>query len=585
MIAHQPYSNLSGRRVVVIVALCLGMGLSSFNIHAQEKWEKEGEGEIKDVQIEIVKNRQIVLPRANRNFDKVRPRPYEPIKPAITYEFKTFKFATPDYSPSVRPLKLKQEELSKIYGNYLSGGVGNYAALYFEGSVTTKRDKNKFLGAHAFMQNFGTGPVNGKNSAGSNSQLQIFGKSAGSSVTISGEVAFENRSGYFYGYNAATEVDRGRIRQSYDIFGVKAGISNTKTGDFNYSLNGGFSHLGDYYHASENETTLKFTSDYKMNVSGKLLFKADYFLINRSDSLVTSSPRHLFRIKPYYQFTPVENLLVTAGLNIALQNDQYGGSKDFHVYPHLKAQYALSSSMEVYGLVTGDMDKVNLHTLSAENLWLNSNLSIYHTNRAFEFMGGLAGKVGRNVSLGAGVSVASLKNFYYYYNTPTVVSGLPGTVDKFNVTYDGNTQRLNPFAEASYSKTEAFRISFRGDYFKYTAENLAEPLHRPSYRIAVDTRYNLYSKISIEAGFIAQGGMKALPAINPLVDPAPGTISASSYLALDPAFDLNLKGRYFFSKEFSAFLQFNNILGNNYPLFQAYPARGFQVLGGVSWSF
>jgi len=38
---------------------------------AQEKdpWEKEtGEGEIVDVEIEIVKDRKIVLPRAARNF-------------------------------------------------------------------------------------------------------------------------------------------------------------------------------------------------------------------------------------------------------------------------------------------------------------------------------------------------------------------------------------------------------------------------------------------------------------------------------------------------------------------------------------
>ena len=48
---------------------------------AQEKdkpKEKWGEGEIEKVEIEIVKDRQIVLPKANRNFEKVPPRPAEP---------------------------------------------------------------------------------------------------------------------------------------------------------------------------------------------------------------------------------------------------------------------------------------------------------------------------------------------------------------------------------------------------------------------------------------------------------------------------------------------------------------------------
>jgi hypothetical protein len=38
------------------------------SLQAQDKW---GEGEIEKVEIEIVKERQIILPKANRNFQKV----------------------------------------------------------------------------------------------------------------------------------------------------------------------------------------------------------------------------------------------------------------------------------------------------------------------------------------------------------------------------------------------------------------------------------------------------------------------------------------------------------------------------------
>jgi hypothetical protein len=531
-----------------------------------------------------VKDRQIVLPHANRNFEKVPPRPYEPIKPAITYEFKSFRFSTPDYNPAVRPLRLKQEELSKIYGNYLSGGFGNYASYLLEGSITTKRDKNRFLGVHGHTRNFGTGPVGGTNSGGSNTQLDVFGKIAGSIMTVDGQLGYESRGTYFYGYDPAVEVNRDNLRQSFNIFSVNLGVANTKAGDFNYSLTGGFSYLTDHYNARESETRLGFTSDYKIDETAKLLIEADYFLINRTDSLVPASPRHLFRVKPAYQFTPVERLTLTAGLNLALQNDQYGGSKDVHVYPNIKAQYQLSPSVEAYGIITGDMDKVDLHSLSSENLWVNSNIQIYHTNRDIEIRGGLHGKISRNVSAGAGVSVASLKNFYYYYNALSSETGVAGsTVSKFNVTYDNNTQRVNPFAEISISMEETFSLSLRGDYYNYQTATLTQPLHRPTYRVAANARYNLYSKILIEAGFIAQGGMKAsLP-----IDPAAFSpvISNSNVVALDPAFDLNVKGRYFFSKAVSGFLQFNNLLGNSYPLYLAYPARGFQVMAGVSWSF
>ena len=553
--------------------LCMG----SIQVLAQEQWEKVGEGEIKDVEIEIVKDRKITLPRANRNFEKIPPRAFEPIKPVIVYELTNFRFTTKDYRPLVRPLKLKQEELSRTYGNYLSAGFGNYASVFLEGSLTTKRDKNKFLGAHFVTRGFGKGPVDGNNSASSNTQLQLFGKSMGKDVTFSADANVESRRGYFYGYNPITEVNRDLIRQSYMVYGVRAGIENTKTGDFNYSLTGGYSYLQDHYQASEGETSLLFSSTYAINEKSKFLLNADYFLIARKDSMISNTTRHLLRIRPSYQFTPLEKLTVTAGVNIALQNDQYAESKDLHFYPHLKAQYQLARSWEAYGIVTGDLDKVDLHSLSAENLWLDSNIPITNTNRALEFRGGLTGKIGRKVAVGAGVSIASLKNYYYYQTVRDNLNpgGAPVGVlfDKFTVVYDRDTRRINPFGEISYATAEAFSMTLRGDYFNYSTDILPNALHRPTYRLSANARYNLYEKITLEAGVIAQGGMKSL-------DPGTNTV-----ILLDPAFDLNLKARYFLSKQFSAFIQCNNILSSKYPLYQSYSVRGFQLLGGVSWSF
>ena len=148
-----------------------------------------------------------------------------------------------------------------------------------------------------------------------------------------------------------------------------------------------------------------------------------------------------------------------------------------------------------------------------------------------------------------------------------------GVVDKFTIVYDKNTHRVNPFAEVSYAYAETFTLGVRGDYFSYDTDLLLNAWHRPSYRVSINSRYNLFEKISIDASFITQGGMKAIEPTN------------NEVVTLKEALDLNFKGRYFFSKQFSAFLQFNNVLSSNYPLFLSYPVRGFQVLGGVSWSF
>ncbi len=570
-------STQAFRLTLTIAGLVLFMILSSLNVSAQEQWVKEGEGEIKDVEVEIVKDRKITFPRATRNFEKVPPRAFEPIKPAITYEFANFRFNTKDYKPVVRPLKLKQEELSKMYGNYLSAGFGNYSSLFLEGSIATKRDKNKFLGAHFISRSFGSGPVDNKNSASSNAQLQLYGKSMGKDVTLSASANVENRAGYFYGYNPIVEVDRNTIRQSYSIYGIQAGIENTRPSDFNYSLTGGYSYLQDHYQATEGEASFIFNSSFKINETSRFLLNSDLFLISRKDSMITNGNRHLLHIRPSYQFTPIENLLVTAGLNIAVQNDQYAESKNLHVYPNLKAQYSLSPSLEAYGVVTGDIDKLDLHTASSENLWLDSSVPITNTNRALEFRGGFNGKLGRKVAIEAGISVASLKNYYFYQTVRDNLNpgGVPVGVlfDKFTIVYDRNTRRINPFVEINYATTNVFNLMLRGDYFSYDTDILLDAWHRPSYRFTAKARFNLYEKISLDAGLIAQGGMKSF-------DPGTNTI-----IALDPAFDLNVKARYFLSKQFSAFVQCNNMLSSKYPLYQSYTVRGFQVLAGVSWSF
>src|SRR5688500_14097834 len=87
-------------------------------------------GDLEDVEIEIVKERQITLPPATRNFEKIPPRPAETSRPSVSYDFKPFSFQASQINPSIRPLKLKQENPTNVFGGYLSAGYGNYASPY-----------------------------------------------------------------------------------------------------------------------------------------------------------------------------------------------------------------------------------------------------------------------------------------------------------------------------------------------------------------------------------------------------------------------------------------------------------------------
>jgi hypothetical protein len=541
--------------------------LSISEVYSQDGKDWEGDGEIENVEIEIVKERQITLPKANRNFEKIPPRASEPIKPPITYDFRSFSFQAPQINAQIRPLKLRQEQSSKVYGGYLRLGFGNYVSPLLEGYINTTRDRDKLVGAHVYHNSSDKGPVDGRNSGSGSSGISLFAKSFNESLAFSGTGGFENRTTHFYGYPEGQEVNASDIKQSFNRIRLSGDVSNTKNSDFSYKLGAGFSYLTDKYSARETEVGFNFKSAYELGEDSKIHLKADYYIISRKDEAIAVKPRNLFIVAPSYEIIPIDEFKVSVGLIAAFENDTID-SKSVHIYPDIKATYPLTPSIDVVATLTGGIEKVSLLSMSYENLWLGPNIPIFHTNKALDFGVGLNAKLGNKVSAHTGLSFASLKNLYYFVNS---------TFDqaKFTTVYDGGagTKRTNFYAALSYAQSETAKIMLRGDYFGYGTSTITEAWHRPTYRLTVNGSYNLYDKILFTADLITQGGMRAL---DPVTD---------NTVKLDAAFDLNFKAEYLFSKSFSAFLQFNNITSTKYPIFLHDPVRGFQIMGGITWSF
>lgn len=556
-------------KYLILLTGLLAINAVTFSQDKEKQKEKEkwGEGEIEKVEIEIVKEREIVLTKANRNFEKVPPRPVEPIKPEITYDFKNLSFITSDYNPAVRPLRLQQEQISKLYGNYVSAGFGNYASPLFEAHMTNKRSKDKFYGLKFFHQSYGTGPVDEENSSSGNTELSLFGKSFTRYGSAGGFLKFENFRNSFYGYLSDPLITQSPEKQGYAIVSLGGSIENPNNSDFDYKLSGGFSYLDDKFDASESEVSLGLQSNYALTEESRIIINSDYFLIARKDINVEAKPRHIFRVKPAYQFMLIENLKLTAGLNVVFENDTIGKSKAFHAYPDVMAQYQLSKSVEVYAALTGDIDKVSLHTMARENPWLDASIDIFNTNRTLDFSGGIKGKLGSKVAFGAGVSLANLKDLYFYKNNPADRA-------RFITVYDeGNTQRTNLFGELGFSKSDRVRFTLRGDLYGYSTDKVEAAWHRPTYRMTVNSSFNIVDKFVIYADLMTQGGAKAY------------NVDSDTILTLDPAFDLNVRLNYFVSPQLSLFIRGSNLLANEYQLYLNYPVRGLQVLGGLTYMF
>ncbi len=537
---------------------------------AQDKKPWGGnDGELEAVEIEIVKERQITLLQANRNFDKIPPHPSEPKRPPISYDFRAFSFQTPQISPVIKPLKLKPDNPSNVYGSYVSAGVGNYASPYLEAFINSAKDRNKLIGAHAYLNSSIRGPVDGTKSGSGMYGLSFYGQSFSEALALSGNVGFDNRSTHFYGYTPGTDVRARDIRQAVTVFKLGGSVANARSSNFSYKLNAGFSYLSDKYSARESEVDFGLNSHYKIDDEKRIRMKADYYLINRKDEFVEASPRNLFNGNAAYEFAPMEGLKLSAGAIVSYENDTLD-SKDFHLYPDFQATYALSPSVDAIGSLSGGVEKVSLQTLTTENLWLGPNVPIYHTNKLYEIQFGLNAKLGNKISANGGLSLANLRNWYFFRND----SAATGDQAKFVIDYDrGSTKRSNLFVSLAYTQATLAKFMLRGDLYGYSTDQVAEAWHRPTFKLTANASYNLYNKMLFKLDLITQGGIKAL-------DPVTHNI-----VKLDPAFDLNFRAEYLFSPSLSIFLQFNNITSTKYQTYLNYPVRGFQVMGGVTWSF
>lgn len=547
------------------LALAFSVGLtcvSASEIFAQD--QKDG-GQIEDVQIEWTKEKQITLPKANRSFEKIPPRPAEPITPAITYDFKPLRFTAPDYNPVVKPLRLKDELPSKIYGNYVSVGFGNYNSPFLRGSFSSKRDAEKAYGVDLFHRSFGKGSVRGDDSGSGYTKIDGFYSGIGAKVTADLGLQYERIMAKFYGFTPIASDKSPAVKQEFNIVGLSGAVSNTKPGDFNFKLAGDFSYLDDALKAAESEVGLHFNSSYKISENQSILLRSDYILAARKDEKVEAKPRHLFRVNPAYQFLIADKLRLSAGFNSVVANDTIQEKKKVHIYPDAWINYDITKEFGAYAGITGDYDKVTLHTLARENPWLNSNIPLSHTNRAFEFRGGLKGKVARKLSIHAGTALVNFKHMYFYKNNPT-------TPQRFDLVYD-NTVRLNFFAELGFNHSEKANISTRIDYFNYSMKTIDYPWNRPTYKAGVYSWFKPIDKIMITIDFVSQGGMKGYD------------YGTSKVVSLPTVVNLDAKVRYFMSKRFSAFVEGSNILNSKYYMYQNYLARGAQVSLGASWSF
>ncbi|RZL46025.1 MAG: hypothetical protein EOO93_26440, partial [Pedobacter sp.] len=164
------------------------------------------------------------------------------------------------------------------------------------------------------------------------------------------------------------------------------------------------------------------------------------------------------------------------------------------------------------------------------------------------------------------------------------------TFNKFDVIYDfGNMKLLGLEGEISVQVSDNLKWTGKLNMEDYKPSVEKESFYKPQLRISSNFGYTYNKKLSFNASVAIQDDSKAkLYTSDPLVGglyPSIPDLSKETVVTVKGFVDLGIGADYRINNKFSVFAKANNILNTNYSRFLYYQNNGFNIFGGLSYSF
>ncbi len=500
-------------------------------------------------------------------------------KPDFTYGIKSTIIPT-SYAPdAIEPAKMAGEPISKLYDNYLKAGFGNYSSPLFElyHNNSRSKDMNYGFSLHHFSS---AGKIKDYGFPGfSNDDIKVFGrKNWDKKSTLNASLGFNRQVFHYYGYKEAqfhTLPTKDETKQRYALFNANVGWKTAETDSSKVSndLNFKFYHLNDLFKTKETSFSLedKIGQNVKwlsISPTQKWEIEGGFDYHTRKTDPLESQNTWVLGIKPQFS-AELGGLNVNIGLNTQIVHDT---STDLHLYPMIEVKGMLIPEvLSFYAGIDGTMKEYSEYDLITANPFVSHIVKSSFANVTYHFYGGIRARFFEQADLRLEVNQSHIDDMPFFITDYSVVYA-----NKFIAVYD-KADLLKVKADVGYHFEKKLEIRDALEWAHFIT-NMEKPWHVPELINTLSIKYNIQEKIMLNVEFIYYGKMYA-PA-KPV-----GTETIGKAISLDARPDLNLGVEYKYSRLIGAFLNVNNILNKNYPLWYNYPSKGINVLAGLSFSF
>lgn len=484
-----------------------------------------------------------------------------------------------EYTPEViQSARIKGEPLVRLYNGYARLGVGNALIPFAEVYYNNLRSRKYAAGGH--LKYFNMAEVNKlKGSEMMQVNAQLYGKRFWKRNTLTTELNYGLHHFNYYGYYNiqklnATELKGSQLAQEYNRVQASAELTSTKQDSFNirhlakldYSLITNNGNRAEHYIIAQTALSQFRNSElYQLDIS------ADY---NKYDNL---SENGIVYFKPSITSFGTK-FRMKAGLGVYM-NASESSNASFHFYPLAEVNYKVLEDVLIpYAGIKGKMRRNNYFGLTKENPFLSESILLRNSNERYNLYLGIRGSLSQKVSFNVKGSRMDTEAAAFYLKLPDqdlLIS------HQFYVNYDDLTENSIK-GEIAYH-TGKVKVFLNANYFDYETDKFEKAWHRPEFTASLATNYNLYDKLVVGLDLIYWSEQFA-PQFEVVPNSSPVQI-VNKIETLEAIFDVNLSFEYRYTKRLSAFVKFNNLLGLNYEKYQDYPVQGFNVWGGLTYSF
>ena len=494
--------------------------------------------------------------------------------PVKSYSISSQKINTGFDVAPIPAAQMVGEPLTKLYNALVKIGYGNYNTPYGELWYNNLRSKEYSYGIH--LRHFSSSPFLKNNDYGfpgfSDDNIGLYGKKFLKEHTLSGNFDYTGNRVHLYGYDANLQsLTKDATLQRFNYFAGSADLASHYSNDskLNHDVNLSYYNLADIYKASENN--IKATGFVQTKIDKEFLRingLVDYYNYKTAkdtfnDVMISLNPNFIASGEKYH-----------ASIGVTATMDKLEQTK-YYFYPNVDISYNVVENIIIpYAGVNGGLHKNSFKTITNENPFVLSALSMKNTNEKYTFYGGIKGNITNAVSYNARASYSSLANMAMYVNDTKDL-----LANRFNVIYD-DAMELNVRGEVGYQLREKIRFNLSGEYFNYKMATEMRAWYLPQVKVTLTGNYNISDKIIIKADLFYLDNQYAKTIINPET-PNPTVVATQ----LKPLFDANLGGEYRYNKKLGFFVSINNIASVRYYRYINYPTQRFNFMLGLSYSF